>query len=255
MSEALHESGVIELKIEIAAPPEIVFRYFSDPQRYRSWMGEASSIDPKRGGTLTVVFGGGPTATGEILEWVPNERVVFNWGHGGLDLSQVTISLQRRERGTLVTLRHTGLRSEMERAGTAGGWRYYLSQLSLVTWSEKLKSGLDNLVDTYVQSWNEDDFAKRAKLLSESLAENASLADKYVRISGRDTINMHISTVRPMMPGIRLERSGPVQQCHGFAQFGWKAVTLNGEVFATGTDFCEFDENGRIRSLVGFWRE
>ncbi|MBI1825742.1 MAG: SRPBCC domain-containing protein [Planctomycetes bacterium] len=255
MTRAQQDTDTIELKIEIAAPPEIVFKYFSDPQRYRAWMGDASTIDPKRGGTLTVAFGGGPTAKGEILEWISNEYIVFSWGHGGADASQVAITLERHERGTLVVLRHSGIRSEAERQGTAGGWRYYLSQLSSVTWSEKLKGRLDNLVDTYMQAWNEDDDARRTKLLSECVADAAWLSDKYIRVCGSGMINAHISTVRPMMQGVRLERNGPIQQCHGFAQFGWKAVMPDGKTFATGIDFCEFDEDGRIRNLVGFWRE
>lgn len=249
----------IELSIEIAAPAEVVFKYFSDPRLYRRWMGEASNIEPRLGGKLSVVFGGGPPALGEILEWKLNERVVFSWGHGdppktgSEDISRVTISLRPTSDGTLVTLRHSGLPDEMVRQGTAGGWRYYLSQLSSVTWAAKMDGKLDGLIDGYVRAWVEDDFSRRVAVLGECFADQGTLQDKYTTLTGRDSLNAHIATVKQMMPGMRLRRNGPAEQCHSYVRFPWRIEAADGSSFATGTNFCELDGAGRMKSVVGFW--
>ena len=249
----------IELSIEIAAPPEVVFKYFSDPRLYRTWMGETSYIEPHPGGTLSVAFGAGPPALGEILEWKLNERIVFNWGHGdpatrGTEgTSHVTISLKPTADGTLVTLRHSGLPNEMARQGTAGGWRYYLSQLSSVTWTTKMDGKLEALIDAYVRAWGEDDYSRRAATLAECFAERGELQDKFTTLHGRDSLNAHISTVKPMMPGMQLRRNGAAQQCHSHVRFPWRIEAADGSSFATGTNFCELDAAGLLKSVVGFW--
>src|SRR5438270_12388234 len=41
--------GAIELTRRIEAPPETVFRYFTDPERYRAWLGVDAELDPSVG--------------------------------------------------------------------------------------------------------------------------------------------------------------------------------------------------------------
>ena len=36
--------------VRIEAPPEVVFPYFTDPERMMSWMGIAAMLDPRPGG-------------------------------------------------------------------------------------------------------------------------------------------------------------------------------------------------------------
>ena len=38
----------------IAARPETIFRYFTDPGRFARWMGQGSVLDPRPGGRLRV---------------------------------------------------------------------------------------------------------------------------------------------------------------------------------------------------------
>lgn len=255
----MNGTEAIELSIDIAAIPEVVFKYFSDAKQFRAWMGEASSIDPRSGGAISVAYGPGPTARGQILEWIANQKIVFSWGHGEVPnpaaTSQVTITLTPSPSGTLLRLCHSGLTSDIERAGTASGWRYYLAQLSLVSWQDKLHGTLERIVDTYIRAWNENDFNTRAALLAECWAPDGSMQDKFTSLKGRDTLNAHIAAVKPMMPGMSLERAGAIEQCHGFAWFPWKIMTPAGEAFARGVDFCELDSTGKVARLVGFWNQ
>ena len=73
--------GVIELERRIAAPPETVFAYFVDPDRYLMWQGIAAELDPRPGGVFRVTQNdSGYIARGEYLEVDPPKRVVFSWG-------------------------------------------------------------------------------------------------------------------------------------------------------------------------------
>jgi uncharacterized protein YndB with AHSA1/START domain len=110
----------VEVERWIRARPETVFSYFSDPERFRSWLGQDASIHPHPGGDLRVPHGrtAGGVARGQILEMVAPSRVVFTWEGAFLEENQrelldermtVEISMESRGRGTLLRLRQTGL--------------------------------------------------------------------------------------------------------------------------------------------------
>jgi uncharacterized protein YndB with AHSA1/START domain len=54
-------------ELRIAAPPEVVFPYFTDPARMVDWMGVAALLDPRPGGTFRVEPNGRDVVLGEYL--------------------------------------------------------------------------------------------------------------------------------------------------------------------------------------------
>src|SRR5262249_31637658 len=79
---------------------------------FAAWWGAGSEIDARPGGVMRIRYPNGVLASGEVLEVVPHERVVFTYGYedasrplrpGG---SRVTVTLDERPEGTLVRLRH-----------------------------------------------------------------------------------------------------------------------------------------------------
>lgn len=64
----------LEVSIHIAARPEIVFGYFTDPVKYGQWMGKQAILDPMPGGTYRVDMRGGYAAAGEFVEVDPPDR-------------------------------------------------------------------------------------------------------------------------------------------------------------------------------------
>src|SRR5205807_10477493 len=60
------DDGVIEVSVHIAAPPETVFPYFTDPSRYVQWMGRGAILEPVPGGAYRIQMRGGVEAAGEF---------------------------------------------------------------------------------------------------------------------------------------------------------------------------------------------
>jgi uncharacterized protein YndB with AHSA1/START domain len=125
----------LEHEVYIAARPETVFAYFTDPDKMVMWKGIEATLDPLPGGIYRVSINGRDVARGEYVEVIPNSRVVFTWGWEGdaspvpPGSSTVEVSLVPEGDGTRVRLRHTGLPTEA-REVHAGGWDHYLERLS-----------------------------------------------------------------------------------------------------------------------------
>lgn len=128
------ESAVVEREIRIAARPEIVFSFFTDPAKMIRWKGKSATLDPKPGGIYRVDIDGRNVARGEYVELVPYRRVVFTWGWEGDNSplppgsSTVEISLTADGDGTIVRLRHFNL-PEKEVQGHTEGWDHFLPRL------------------------------------------------------------------------------------------------------------------------------
>ena len=129
------ETRVVEQTLRIAARPETVWQYWTDPQLMADWWG-AARLDPQPGGTYLVEMEGGPVMRGEFLELVPYERIVFSFGWDPTEgappiapgSTRVEVSLVAHEGDTILTLRHT------LPAGAAdhhrAGWELYLPRLT-----------------------------------------------------------------------------------------------------------------------------
>jgi len=139
----------VEISIRIAASPSTVFRYFTDPERMREWMGVTVDIDPHPGGIYRVNVNGGGDAVGEYLEVVIDSRVVWTWGFEGNDAlppgaSTVEVTLTPDGDETIVHLRHFGLPDGDAVDQHRRGWDHYGARLSLAA------SGVDPGPDGWV---------------------------------------------------------------------------------------------------------
>ena len=56
------DDGVVEVSVHIAASPETVFPYFTDPSRYVQWMGSGAILEPVPGGPTGSQMRGGVEA-------------------------------------------------------------------------------------------------------------------------------------------------------------------------------------------------
>jgi uncharacterized protein YndB with AHSA1/START domain len=137
---------VIEVERRIAAPVEIVFKYFTDPERYALWQGVDAELDPRPGGIFRVTIGGKSqtVARGVYLEVHPPTRVSFTWGWEGPEplakgqveippgTTTVEVHLEPDGDETVLRLRHGGLPTRGVHAFHTYGWSYTLDRLALI---------------------------------------------------------------------------------------------------------------------------
>lgn len=132
----MDDSSIVDREIRIAAPPDVVATFFTDPAKVVTWMATRADIRPVVRGGLRLEFDrpGGTTdvVLGEFVE-VSARRIVFTWGfEGGMNLppgsSRVEVTLTPDGDGTRVRIVHVGLPAE-QRETHAGGWTYFLERL------------------------------------------------------------------------------------------------------------------------------
>jgi uncharacterized protein YndB with AHSA1/START domain len=130
----MNDDGVVEVSVHVAAPPETVFPYFTDPGRYVQWMGGDATLEPVPGGSYRVRMRDGVEAAGEFVEVDPPNRLVFTWGwtHDHAvppGATRVVVTLHPENGGTRVVLRHHDLPGQEQRGHHRKGWELYLGRL------------------------------------------------------------------------------------------------------------------------------
>jgi uncharacterized protein YndB with AHSA1/START domain len=120
--------------VDIAAPPEAVYPYFTRPEAIVTWMGDYAILDAVAGGVFSLDINGVPVR-GRYLELDPPHRLLVSWGHAGSTLlppgaSTLEITLTAIPDGTRVSIEHRDLPPE-EAAQHAVGWAHFLSRLAI----------------------------------------------------------------------------------------------------------------------------
>ena len=134
----------VELERRIAASPEIVFSYFTDPVRYRLWQGQEAELDARPGGAFRIVMGGvsRTVVRGQFVELDPPHRLVLTWGweqqdwfpegmHVAPGTTTVEVVLEPDGNGTILRLRHGQLPTDAARKFHNWGWDLTLDRLVL----------------------------------------------------------------------------------------------------------------------------
>ncbi len=102
-------------EIMIDATPETIWPFLTDPDKLVEWHGTEAEIDPRPGGVYRVLVGGQFQSSGEYVEVVPQEKVVFTfgWDQEGhpIPAGSTTIEITLHPEGdkTRVRLVHRGL--------------------------------------------------------------------------------------------------------------------------------------------------
>ncbi len=129
-------ASVVEYEVRIAARPETVFGYFTDPAKMPLWMGIQATLDPRPGGVCRLEFAGGLVVLGQFVEVDPHRRIIFTWGWEEEALqvppqsTEVEVSFTPDGGSTLVRLAHRNLPPHALTFHRAG-WDHYLGRLAV----------------------------------------------------------------------------------------------------------------------------
>lgn len=125
------------------------------------------------------------------------------------------------------------------------------AQETAATASEK---ALDS-IKLYKKAWNTHDATTRKELLASSCTEGATYTDPTFHSDSRVELSDHIGDyLGSAEPGqLNIVVVSAVDFHHNSFRFLWEAQDAEGSTIATGVDFGEFDSDGKITKIVGFF--
>jgi uncharacterized protein YndB with AHSA1/START domain len=126
----------LHLTRTLSAPPERVWRAFTDPARLAAWFwparfGTTVEVDLRPGGRYRIDgVSAGMAVTGSYLEVDPPQRLVFTWQWDGEEVETlVTITLATSTEGTELRLVHEKFPDGEASEQHAQGWSDCLDRL------------------------------------------------------------------------------------------------------------------------------
>jgi hypothetical protein len=108
-----------------------------------------------------------------------------------------------------------------------------------------------NVINRYIESWNETDPTARRALIDDVWAEDGRYTDPLAVAEGRDAIDATIAAVQGQFPGLTFT-AGPVEAHHDIARFTWTLGPTGAEPLVVGFDVAVLTEDGRIAAIHGF---
>ncbi|WP_225825433.1 nuclear transport factor 2 family protein [Streptomyces naphthomycinicus] len=111
----------------------------------------------------------------------------------------------------------------------------------------------ETAVARYFDAWNAAGPQELAKAVAVAWSEDGGYTDPLADVSGHDGIAAVIAAAHEQFPGFAFRPSGTVDGHHDTARFSWELVSeADGSAPVAGFDVITLDEDGRIRSVLGF---
>jgi hypothetical protein len=112
---------------------------------------------------------------------------------------------------------------------------------------------LTDLIDRYIDTWNETNGARRRDLIAQTWGEGASYVDPLLQGEGKEGIDAMIASVQERFPGHRFRRTGEVDSHHDRVRFTWELAPESGHPVVRGTDFGIVTTDSRLQAVTGFF--
>jgi uncharacterized protein YndB with AHSA1/START domain len=131
----LSNAQSISIDVEIAAPPDVVFTAWTNPDHLAEWLADTVTVDARVGGSYRLETEGPEEmpglhiCSGTYREIVPNKRIVKTWKYeapdDGDDVNTlVSIDLEPTGFGTLMRFSESGdgLETDEDREFSVEAW-------------------------------------------------------------------------------------------------------------------------------------
>jgi uncharacterized protein YndB with AHSA1/START domain len=247
----------LDRTILIEAPRDLVFEFFTNNDRWSDWWGSGSTIDPRPGGRVLIRYPNGVAVSGEVVEAVVPDRIIFTYGFEsgqpiGPGASLVTITLAPHGDGTALSLTHEFAEAKV-RDEHVQGWRYQLSVFGNVV-ANRLHAHAAELVDRWLEAWSDTNVETRSLSLAAVAHPDVKFRDRFSLVDGLADLAPHISAYQYFMPGIAIRRAAEVRHCQGTVLAEWTAAAADGQPRGSGTNVFVMGADGKIASVTGLWR-
>ncbi|WP_328744509.1 nuclear transport factor 2 family protein [Streptomyces sp. NBC_00285] len=111
----------------------------------------------------------------------------------------------------------------------------------------------ENAVARYFEAWNAREPEARAKAVAAAWAVGGGYTDPLADVSGHEQIGAVIAAAHEQFPGFAFRLTGAVEGHHDTARFSWELVSeADRSAPVAGSDVITLDEDGRIRTVLGF---
>ena len=125
---------------------------------------------------------------------------------------------------------------------------------SMQAWSETAQpKGITQSLDQFNKAWNEPNAVKRETLINASWAENGEFMDPNTQIKGRKNLLPIITDFITRYRGAEVIQTSTIDQHHFVYRASWKIILANGDQLIEGTDFGEFNKEGKITRITSFF--
>ena len=170
MTESSSLKGTIVKVFEIGCPVERAYRAFTNKQDLQEWIADHYEIDARKGGKYKMGSEtDGFVNSGEFLEALPNELLVYTWNMQRFDEKgnpiertvgygtrqepmKVTVRFEKTNKGTRIKLTHEGFPERDE-----DYWAHSVGWEMLA--GEVLKYYLEHSKEDFDRWWNENETA------------------------------------------------------------------------------------------------
>ena len=108
-------------------------------------------------------------------------------------------------------------------------------------------------VARYFEAWNAGEPEALAKAVAAAWSVEGTYTDPLASVTGHTEIAGLIAGAHKQFPGFAFRPLGAVDGHHNTARFSWELVSeADGSAPVAGFDVITLDEDGRIRSVLGF---
>lgn len=118
--------------------------------------------------------------------------------------------------------------------------------------SNTLSSTPSEIATQYVRIWNENDPARRRRLIEQAFTPEARYIDPLMQSDGHDALDAMIGAAQVQFSGLCFSVSGKSDGHHDVVRFSWSLGSGEAEPLACGTDIAVLAPDGRIEQITGF---
>jgi hypothetical protein len=112
---------------------------------------------------------------------------------------------------------------------------------------------ITNVIDTYIDAWNERVPERRRALVAAAFADDATYLDPMMSGAGGDELDAMIGAAQEQFPGHRFVLLGAPDAHHAEVRFSWRLEpAAGGDAVAIGHDYATVADDGRLQRVVGF---